>query len=1045
MQSPTDSPIEGERKTVTALFADIKGSTELEQDLDPEEARAIVDPALKLMVDAVQRYDGYVVQSTGDGVFALFGAPVAHEDHPQRALYAALRMQDEVRRFADRLRAEGRAPLQIRIGANTGEVVVRSIRTGEGKSEYTPIGHTTNLASRMQTLANPGSTVIAESTRRLVEGYFALRPLGPSRVKGIAEPVNVYEVTGLGPLRTRLQRSAGRGLTKFVGREREMQAMKHAAEQARAGHGQIVAAMAEAGTGKSRLLFEFKAVSQSGWMVLETFSVSHGKASAYLPLIDLLHGYFGIDRDDDARERRERVAGRIVILDRSLEDTLPYLYSLLAIPEADDPLSAMDAQVRRRRTHDAIKRILLRESLNQSLMVIFEDLHWIDEETQALLNLLADSIGTAKLLLLVNYRPEYSHQWNSKTYYTQLRLDPLGKESAEEMLTALVGDGAEVRPLKRLIVERTGGNPFFMEETVQVLLDEGALVRDGAAVKLTKSLGELKIPPTVQAILAARIDRLPAAEKDLLQTLAVIGKEFPLSLVRAVADTAADELSRMLDGLQLGEFIYEQPAVGDVEYTFKHALTQEVAYNSILGDRRKRLHERTGAAIETLYAASLDDHVSELAHHYSRSGNVRKAIEYLRLAGQQAHRRWAHSEAIGHLTAALQLLRGLPASPERIRQELGLQLAYSEILTTAKGPSAEEVGSALRRARELCIELGDDARLFAALLGLRWFCFFAGQWQETLELSRQLLALAERGQHPLRLIWAHTVLGQSLYEHGEPIEARAHLEKAVTLIPAIPEHAVLRVEDPRTAALNILSWVLWALGYPEQALARSREALALAQKLSNPYPLASALNFAGRLHGLRRDPSKAKELANALIALALERGFSFWHAAGTYRHGCCLVQEGLLDQGVAELERGQSGWLAVGNAAELLDPALAAAYLRSGRLAEAIAALDTSWKNAPGSAAAEMALLRGELIPETETGAEDRAEAHFWRAIEIARRQGAKSWELRATVSLARLLMKQDRGDEARAMLAEIYNWFTEGFDTADLKDAKALLEELSS
>jgi predicted ATPase len=349
-----------------------------------------------------------------------------------------------------------------------------------------------------------------------------------------------------------------------------MEAMRNAAELARAGRGQLIAAMAEAGTGKSRLFFEFKAKNQSGWMVLETFSVSHGKASAYFPVIDLLHGYFGIDAGDDSRKRREKVTGRVVALDRSLEDTLSYLFGLLGIADGDDPLAQMDAQVRKRRTLDAIKRILLRESLNQPLMVIFEDLHWIDEETQAFLNLLADSIGTAKILLLVNYRPEYSHQWNSKTYYTQLRLDPLGKESADEMLAALLGDGVEMAQLKRVIIEKTEGNPFFMEETVQVLLDEGALVRDGSSARLTKALGELKIPPTVQAILAARIDRLPADEKDLLQALAVIGREFPLSLIREVVAKSDDELNRMLSDLQLGEFIYEQPAMGDVEYTFKH-------------------------------------------------------------------------------------------------------------------------------------------------------------------------------------------------------------------------------------------------------------------------------------------------------------------------------------------------------------------------------------------------------------------------------------------------------------------------------------------
>jgi len=416
LDSAAPEALEGERKTVTALFADIKGSTELEQDLDPEEARAIIDPALKLMIDAAHRYDGYIVQSTGDGIFALFGAPVAHEDHPQRALYSALRMQEDLRRYCAQLVADGGSPLQCRVGINTGEVVVRSIATGGGQTEYTPIGHTTNLASRMQAVAPVGSVAVAEPTRKLCEGYFVLKPLGPTKVKGVTERVNVYEVTGLGPLRTRLQRSAGRGLTRFVGREREIAALKHAAEQARSGHGQILAAMAEAGTGKSRLFHEFKAVSQSGCMVLETLSVSHGKASAYLPIIDLLHGYFKIADEDDQRARRAKVTGNVLTLDRTLDDALPYLFALLGLVEGDDPLAQMDGQIKKRRMLDAIKRILLRESMNQPLMVIFEDLHWIDEQTQEFLNLLADSIGTAKVLLLVNYRPEYTHSWSNKTY-----------------------------------------------------------------------------------------------------------------------------------------------------------------------------------------------------------------------------------------------------------------------------------------------------------------------------------------------------------------------------------------------------------------------------------------------------------------------------------------------------------------------------------------------------------------------------------------------------------------------------------------------------
>ncbi len=375
LQSDSSTTIDGERKTVTALFADIKGSTELMADLDPEEARAIIDPALKLMIEAVQRYDGYVVQSTGDGIFALFGAPVAHEDHPQRTLYAALRLQEELKRYSAKVVAEGSSPIQGRVGINTGEVVVRSIHTGAGQTEYTPIGHTTNLASRMQTAAPVGSIAVSETTQKLCEGYFVLKPLGATKVKGVGEPVSMYEVTGLGPLRTRLQRAAGRGLTKFVGRDREMDVLKHAAEQAKSGHGQIVAAMADAGIGKSRLFYEFKATCQSGWMVLETLSVSHGKASAYLPVIELLRNYFRLANEDDERIRREKVAGRLSMLDPSLENTRAYLFSLLCIFEGNDPLAQMDAQVRKRRTLDAIKRILLRESVNQPLMVIFEDLH----------------------------------------------------------------------------------------------------------------------------------------------------------------------------------------------------------------------------------------------------------------------------------------------------------------------------------------------------------------------------------------------------------------------------------------------------------------------------------------------------------------------------------------------------------------------------------------------------------------------------------------------------------------------------------------------
>jgi class 3 adenylate cyclase/tetratricopeptide (TPR) repeat protein len=1044
-ESASPEALEGERKTVTALFADIKGSTELEQDLDPEEAQAIVDPALKLMIDAARRYDGYIVQSTGDGIFALFGAPVAHEDHPQRALYAALRMQEELKRYSARLREAGNLPIEARVGVNSGEVVVRSITTGEGHTEYTPIGHTANLASRLQALAPTGSIAISEQTRKLVEGYFALKPLGPTRVKGVSEPVNVYEVIGLGPLRTRLQRSAGRGFTKFVGRQREMDAMKAAAEQALAGHGQIVAAVAEPGVGKSRLLFEFKALSQSGWTVLETFSVSHGKASSFLPVIDLLHGYFKITRDDDARTRREKVNGRVLTLERSLEDVLPYLFALLGIAEGADQLAGMDVEIRKRRTLDAIKRILLRESLNQPLMVIFEDLHWIDDETQALLNLVADSIATAKILLVVNYRPEYSHHWNSKTYYTQLRLDPLGQENAGEMLSALLGDGKELAPLKSLIIRKTEGTPFFMEEIVQGLVEDGTLTRNGIT-RLTRSLDTLKIPASVQAMLVSRIDRLPPNEKDLLQTIAVIGREFGLGLVRAVTGKSDDELTSTLSVLQSAEFLYEQPATGEVEYTFKHALTQEVAYNSILSDRRKLLHERIGGAIETLYAASLDDHLTELVHNYGRSGNAAKALEYHERAGRRAAERFANLEAVSHFNAALRLLEAMPRSRQQAERKLTLLLALGTSIMVTKGWGAPEVKELYVRASELGREVGETPQLFAALSGLAGFYETKGEFKPARELFEQNLSLAQRTGDVNFLLQTFHQLGVLQTWVGELTSARQSVDEVITRYDASKHHAIADLysgEDPAVCCLSHKAWTMWLLGYPDQALQNAQASVRLAQQLSHPMSLALATSCMAQLHGFRRESANAIEKARSAAALSEEHTFPYFTQAGELTQ-CAFSPDRATADGIARFRHTLSrsepdvllsmylGWLAE-------------ACLEGFHHHEAGAALSQAFAVVEGKGErmweAELYRLRGELKSTDPV----EAEADFHRALEVARSQQARSLELRATVSFARMLAKQRKRDEARAMLADIYNWFTEGFDTADLKEAKALLEELST
>jgi predicted ATPase len=850
-----------------------------------------------------------------------------------------------------------------------------------------------------------------------------------------------------------LQRAVGRGLTKFVGREREMSALKHAAEQAKSGRGQIAAAMAEPGVGKSRLFYEFKATTQSGWMVLETVSISHGKASPYLPVIDLLRNYFRIVNEDDERTRREKVAGRIAILDRSLEDTLPYLFTLLGIVEGDDPLVQMDGQVKKRRTLEAIKRIVLRESLNQPLMVIFEDLHWIDEQTQELLNLLADSIGTAKFLLLVNYRPEYSHQWNSKSYYTQLRLDPLGMESAEEMLSALLGDGKDLITLKRLVIERTEGTPFFMEEIVQALFEDGVLQRNGA-VKLARSMNAVKVPATVQAVLASRIDRLSAKEKELLQTVAVLGREFPFGLVQRVTLKPGDELERGLSQLQAGDFIYEQLAAGDVEYTFKHALTQEVAYNALLLERRKLLHERAGVALESMFAAQLDDHLGELAYHYSRSGSAAKAVEFLGRAGQQALQRSAYADAISSLSAAIDLLQKLPESPELIQRELLLQLAVGPALIAVKGYAAPETERAYTRARELCERVGDPPELSPALWGLWVVYLLRGELRKAYELAEQLLRRAQGTHDRALLTYAQTALGETSYWMGEFLPAGKYLEVAVTLYDRERLQPLTFRYGGADVGVNSLSYAavtLWQLGYPERALRRSNEALVLAEVLSHPLSLAFAKIFVSVVHQLRREVREAQETTECVIALCTEHGLTDFLGYATSLRGWAMAEQGRNEEGIAQIQEGLATSRVTGS--QLRRPyfltLLAEAGRETGRLddglralREALAAADEH-KNRQYEA--ETHRLRGELLLKQDDSNVLEAESCFQRAIEMARKQSAKSLELRATMSLARLLAKQGHRDDARTMLAKIYNWFTEGFDTADLKDAKALLEELSA
>ena len=972
-----------------------------------------------------------------------------------------------MRGYADRLREQGRPPLLMRVGLNTGEVVVRSIRKDDLHADYVPVGHSTNLAARMEQLAAPGSILVSEYTHKLTDGYFAFKDMGKTQVKGANEPLNVYEVTGAGPLRTRLQLSARRGLTRFVGRQNEMEQLQQALEQAKAGHGQIVGVMGEPGLGKSRLFYEFKLTAQSSsCLVLEALAVSHGQTSPYLPLIGLLKEYFQIEPEDDERQRQSKIMGHVLTLDRSLEETLPYVFALLGIEDEQSNLQQMDPQIRRQRTFEALKKLFLRESLNQPLLLIVEDLHWIDKETQGFLDTLSESVASANLLLLVNYRPEYKHEWGQQTYYTQLRLAPLGKADAEEFLTVLLGDpeGATgrspLRDLKQLILEKTDGTPFFMEEVVQELMEQGTLVRTDVGAVLCDRPAKgahtgtpLQIPTTVQGVLAARIDRLTPEEKALLQQLSVIGRQFPASLVKQVVSQAEIDLYRVLALLQEKEFLYEQPAFPESEYIFKHALTQDVAYGTVLQEQRKALHGKTAEAMEVIYAEKLDDHYSGLAHHYRQSENTEKAIEYLRLAGQQAIRQSANQEAAEHLTLALTLLDTLPGTLSRSRTELGLQISLGSALVSTQGWGSPALERASVRAAELCQEIGDSPALAAAGYGLWGIYLTRGELTQAAQIGEELFSQFGHENDVTLQLQAHMQLGITLYSLGEQVKARTHFDQCVALYDPKQKYLFDAAQfwgSSVTPSYGIGAITLHLLGYADQAEQRLARTMQIGQEFGDSQSTSYARWIASTIYHLRRDSTAAQEPTAALIKHSREYGFPLWLAWGTVLQGWARVQRGQGGDGLTQIREGLEMFRTLGQAWSLpyCYALLADSCSKEGEMEAGLQAvadgLAVVKKTEERCFEAELLRLKGECLVQQVSSKSPDAERAFQQSLRIASDQSVKALELRAATSLARLWQGQGKKDEARDLLAPVYNWFTEGFETADLMDAKALLESLS-
>jgi class 3 adenylate cyclase/tetratricopeptide (TPR) repeat protein len=931
------SALEGERKQVTVLFADLKGSMELLADLDPEEARQLLDPVLERLMAAVHRYEGTVNQVMGDGIMALFGAPLAHEDHAVRACYAALRMQEAVKQYAAEVQRTHGVPLHIRVGLNAGEVVVRSIGS-DLHMDYTAVGQTTHLAARMEQMAMPGSILITPAVLRLVEGFVQVKALGAMPIRGLRDPVEVYEVTGASGVRSRLQvAAAARGLTRFVGRQQELLALQQALERAGAGHGQMVALVGEAGVGKSRLLYEFVHSHYTpGWLVLESASVSYGKATPYFPVIDLLRRYSHVEEHDDTRTIRAKVTGQVLTLDPALQDTVPALLSLLdALPE-DSPFLTLDPPQRRQRTLDAFKRVLLRESQAQPLLLVFEDLHWMDSETQALLNSLVESLPTAQLLLLVNYRPEYQHGWGSKTYYTQLRLDPLPPVSADEFLQALLGNDPSLKPLTQLLIARTEGNPFFLEESVRTLVETGVLVGERGAYHLGQALPTIQVPATVQAVLAARIDRLPPEDKHLLQTAAVIGTEVPLPLLYALAEAPEEGLPHSLTRLQAAEFLYETRLFPEHAFTFKHALTHDVAYGSLLLERRRVLHARIVEALEALAGERVAEQVERLAHHALRGEVWDKALAYGRQAGEKAMMRSAHREAVESFEQALRALPHLPETRDTREQAIDLRLA----LRSALWPTGDwgRLLAYLREAEALAEALDDPRRLGRVSRFLSVHFWNRGAYDQAIAAGQRALALATAGGEVVLQALANLGLGFTYHAQGDYHRAIDCLGRTVAALEGARRHERFgQVQLPAVFSRAWLAVCHAELGMFPEGSTLGEEGLRIAEAVAHPGSLMWASYGIGLLVLRQGDLRRALPLLERAMGICYDTDLPVYFPLIAAALGATYTLGGrdadavpLLTQVLEQtMARDMVGWQA------LCSLPLGEALLLAGRLEEA--------------------------------------------------------------------------------------------------------------
>jgi len=1039
---------EAERRQLTVLFCDLVGSTALSSRLDPEDYREVIRAYQDACAGVITHYDGYVAKFMGDGVLAYFGWPRGHEDDAGRALSAGLGVVEAVSDIAP---ADGETePLAVRIGIATGPVVVGDI-VGEGAAQEAAVtGETPNLAARLQEIAEPNTIVIAATTHALAGGLFACETLGGQSLKGIDGSTEVWRVIGERLVESRFAAAHTAALTPLIGRDEELELLSRRWERAKGGDGQVVLLSGEPGIGKSRLTRALQ-----DWIGDEPHTrllyqcSPHHTSSALYPIINQLEIAAQFETGDDANARLDKLEALLAQSGQPTNEAIPLIAALLSIPAGEHhPLPELTPQRQKDRTLTALVNQLVGLAVQQPVLFVFEDAHWIDPTSLELLELIIERVRDVSVLILVTYRPEFTAPWIGLPHVTLQALNRLTPQDCTRMAEQLIGERNLSPEILTQIAERTDGVPLFIEELTRSVVESG-FADNGADGDATANI---VIPATLQDALEARLDKSPAT-RTVAQFGAAIGREFPYDLLAGVVSLSTADLNAALEDLADSGLIFARGAPPDASYTFKHALVQDTAYDSMVRSKRKDTHTRIVKSLIELRPDIEQTAPELLAHHYTQAGVFDQSVGYWLEAGKRAHERSANAEAIAHLTKGLRLLDKLPSSSDRMQRELTLLVTLGVPQQAINGPGSPEVEDTYNRARELCREIDHAPELLPVLWGLWRTQVARANIFAAKELADELLLVARRQKDSALVLQAHHAQWATLFDHGEYDDALEHLEQGIALYNRSEHHTQALLfggHDPYVCAQGHAGLLLWTIGYPDQALERAHDSLRLADELSHPVTMAHALRYTAKAYLYRRDAQGVEKSADQLVALASEHNMVDSFALGTFMQGWALSQTGRHEDGVARMRQGLVAGRAAGRHEDEsnLIAGLAQALEIGGAADEGCRILDKALAVGADRGMAywdaELLRLKGDLLLSLSTENQTETESYYTQARAAARRRNAKSLELRATMSLARLWADAGRRAEAHDLLAPLYGWFTEGFDTLDLKDARALLDELS-